>query len=89
MAAGALLRGVTGFKLVFQSKCLRMDIAACAAHVLIQFQARKRKILHEPSRCFYEICHFDENQLLKPELLPAAAVATADLASILSINKFQ
>ena len=48
MAACTLLHGVTGFKLVFQSKCLRMDVAACVAHVLIQFQVRK-KLLHGPS----------------------------------------
>ena len=49
MAACTLLRGVTGFKLVFQSKYLRMDIAACVAHVLIQFQVQKRKLLNGPS----------------------------------------
>ena len=43
MAACALLCDVTGFKLVFQSKCLQMDVAAGVVHVFIQFLEQKRE----------------------------------------------
>ena len=61
-----LLRGVTGFKLVFQSNCLRIDVAACVVHVLIQFLVRNEKAASW-TKCFYEIFRF-EKRLLKPEL---------------------
>ena len=48
------LRSVTGFKLVFQSKYLRMDVAACVVHVLIQFLVRKEKA-SSCTKCFYGI----------------------------------
>ena len=82
MAACTLLRSVTGFKLVFQSKCLRMDVAACVVHVLIQFLVRKEKAALW-TKCFYGIFRF-EKRLLTSELLSATAVAKANFTSILS-----
>ena len=65
MAACTLLRSVTGFKLVFQSN-LRMDVAACVVHVLIQFLVQKEKAASW-TKCFYGIFCF-EKRLLTPEL---------------------
>ena len=59
MAVCALLSGVTGFKLVFQSKCLRMNVAACFVHVLIQFQVRKRES-YFIDQVFYGIFCFEK-----------------------------
>ena len=81
---GGLLRGVTGFKLVFQSKCIRMDVAACVVHVLIVSSAKK-KATYE-TKCFYGTFRF-EKRLLKPELLSATVFATADSILSISFNK--
>ena len=44
MAACTLLRSATGFKLVFQSKCLRMDVAACVVQARFDtVSSEKRK----------------------------------------------
>ena len=59
MVACTLLRGVTGFKLVFQSKCLRMDVVACVVHVLIHFLVRKEKAASW-TKCFYGIFRFEK-----------------------------
>ena len=65
MAACTLLRGVTGFKLVFQSKCLRMDVDACVVHVLIQFLVRKETAASW-TKCFYGIFRFEKRLLQQP-----------------------
>ena len=83
MAACTLLRSVTGFNLVFQSKCLRMNVAACVVHVLIQFLVQKEKATSW-TKCFYGIFRF-EKRLLTPELLSATAVAKANFTSIFMI----
>ena len=86
MAACALLRGVTGFKLVFQSKCLRMGCCClCCSRFDTVSSAKKRKLLHGPSVHDFLL----EKRLLIPELLSAIAVATADFTSILSIKLIQ
>ena len=79
MVVCTLLRGVTGFKLVFQSKCLRMDVAACVVHVFNTVSSAKRE------SCFKDqVFVWNEKRLLKPELLFATAVATTNFTSILS-----
>ena len=85
MAACDLLHGVLGFKLVFQSKCLWMDVAACVVHDLIQFLVQKRESYFMDQVFLKNFLGSVLKTIIEiPELLSATAVATADFTSILS-----
>ena len=89
MAAFTLVRGITGFKLVFQSKCLRMDVAGCylcSFHFDTVSSAKKRKLLHEQS---VSMEFSTLKMIIETRTFVCNSRRNSRLYIHLSINKFQ